>query len=103
LLFEIAVEKEENRIVFLVSVSDFNIRLNNKIHDLFSRSGLVCPYPEHSWKIYNNVSVHFDFQEYQNAEYIALKFDEIFKLALTTISRVEELILLNKDDFSVFN
>lgn len=99
-LFEISMEKEERRIVFLVGVSDFNKELNQFIHQLFTKNGLICLDPMTPWKVYNITSIYFDFNSYKDDDYIKQRFDEIYQIAKRTILLVESLILNNREDIN---
>lgn len=96
-LFEISMEKEERRIVFFVGVSDFSEKLNQFIHQLFTNNGLICLDPMAQWKVYNNSSIYFDFNSYNDDVYISQKFEEIYEIAKRTVLLVESLILNNKE------
>ncbi|WP_286733037.1 MULTISPECIES: PD-(D/E)XK nuclease family protein [Sphingobacterium] len=97
-LFEISMEKEERRIVFLVGVSDFNKELNQFIHQIFTKNGLICLDPMTPWKVYNITSIYFDFNSYKDDDYIKQRFDEIYQIAKRTVLLVERLILNNRED-----
>ncbi|MEN5195786.1 PD-(D/E)XK nuclease family protein [Sphingobacterium faecium] len=97
-LFEISMEKEERRIVFFVGVSDFSKELNQFIHQLFTKNGLICLDPMAQWKVYNNRSIYFDFNSYNDDVYINQKFEEIYQIAMRTVLLIERLILNNKEN-----
>ncbi|SEJ43537.1 hypothetical protein SAMN04488018_1444 [Myroides marinus] len=95
-LFEISLEKEERRIVFLLSVSDFDLSLNQCLHKIFMQQGLICANENNDWKIYNNIAIPFDFDEFKNDSYIESKFEEIYKIAEPIIQKTQDIIVSNK-------
>lgn len=99
LLFEIACEKENNRLVFMIAVSDFDMKLNNEIHQLLISDSYDCMNSETSWKVYVTKTFDFDFNRYSEKEYIAERFDELFKFAKPIINAVEKSIVENKEKF----
>ncbi|MGS4347125.1 PD-(D/E)XK nuclease family protein [Myroides odoratus] len=95
-LFEISLEKEERRIVFLLSVSDFDLSLNQCLHKIFMQQGLICANENNDWKIYNNIAIPFDFDEFKNDSYIESKIEEIYKIAEPIIQKTQDIIVSNK-------
>lgn len=96
LLFEFSLEKGNGKLVFLVSVSDFDMKLNKEIDTIFQKGNLKKGTLPGTWKIYNPISIPFDYENYQDDAYIQEKFNELYTLALPTINLVEQLVIENK-------
>lgn len=99
LLFEFSLEKENAQLVFLVSVSNFNVDINNRIDEVLSNGGLSGSQFRDGWRIYNNIAVPFDYSKYLDEDYIQEKFNDLYILAEPTVRLVEHLILTNKEKF----
>lgn len=96
LLFEFSLEKENARLVFLISVSNFNMDINDQLDKIFCARGLSGDQFGDGWRIYNTISIAFDYSQYLHDDYIQNKFNELYALAEPTIKLVEQLVIENK-------
>lgn len=97
LLFELTNEKEDNKISFLISVSNFNNKLSEVIFQLFNDNRLKCMNPERSWRTFNMISFPFDFTRHEDLEYIKVNLQIIIKNIIPIIDRVEKIVEENKE------
>lgn len=101
ILFEFSLEKEESRIVFLVSISNFDKYIGDILDGLLTNEGIKTYMIGGGWRIYNNIPIYFEFDKFQDEGYIQEKFDELYTLAEPTIQLVEKLVTENKDKFTL--
>ncbi len=96
LLFEFVYNLQDNKIEFKIAISPSNKILNDSIVKILKENYFVVNHDDH-WKVLEKTFFEFEFDEFDNLDYIKKKYEEIMMSKGHVIQSLTDLILKNED------